>query len=170
VVGPPGSAVITASRPANSRTPFVQVVASVRLNGPAGAVDVTDQSPTFTAGATYRAEIVVTNRAARLAGTLTDAGDRPAPYALVLLFPNDRSHWVSPRLVRTGFSDRDGRYEVTDLAPGNYRAVGVGSLPRDSWYDPAVLERLWPVATPIQLRENEERMLPLKIRTAYRGQ
>jgi hypothetical protein len=128
--------------------------------------DVTDAPLDLAAGARTRMEIVATNRAAAIVGTVRD-NQQPAAYALVVIFPNDRLRFRASRLVRVAFADREGRFEIEALAP-DYRVVIVPSLPRDAWKDPVVLERLWPAATPVQLREGERQALELRLSPAPR--
>ena len=56
------------------------------------------------------------------------------------------------------------------LAAGRLsRGGGRTPLPRNAWSDPAVLERLWPLATRFRLREGERRTIQLKLSATPNG-
>jgi hypothetical protein len=99
-----------------------------------------------------------------VAGIVTDRNNRIILNHTVVVFPEDMGHWKDPsRFVRAARPRQDGRFEVEDLPPADYLAVAVDSLPRNAWRDPAVLERLWPLAERFRLREGERRTLQLKL-------
>jgi hypothetical protein len=163
IEGPAGQAALRTSRPSGAHLPSPAIaIKTIRMNG----ADVTDTPLDLAPGARARIEIVVASRAAAIAGTVRDERQQPAAYALVVMFPNDRLRMRASRLIRAAFADRDGRYEIEALAPADYRVVTLPSLPREAWKDPAVLERLWPVATPVRLGEGERRTLELRLSPA----
>ena len=125
-------------------------------------VDVTD-GPFELRGGTHRLEIVLTDQVSRLSGTVTDGSARAVSNALVVVFPEDRVRWETPRLIRTTFSQQQGRYALDDLPATDYRVVAVTALPRGAWTDPAVLDRLWPASVPVRLQEGQQHAAPLKI-------
>jgi hypothetical protein len=161
--GPAGRAAFRVSRPSGAHLAFPSaVIKRVLLDG----TDVTDAPIDLLPGAPRRIEIVVTNRAAVVAGTVSDEREQPAAYALVITLPNDRRRLRASRLIRAAFADRDGGYEIGALPPADYRVVTVRSLPRDAWKDPVVLERLWSTSIPLRLREGEHRTLALRLSPA----
>jgi hypothetical protein len=65
--------------------------------------------------------IVLSNRPASVAGTVTGADDAPACLDPVVVFPVDRARrGPASRWIRLAQPDVDGRYEVRDLPPGEY--------------------------------------------------
>ena len=78
------------------------------------------------------------------------------------MFPADRARWSASRLILAEYSQSDGSFRITDVPPGDYRAVAVDALPPNAWKDPDVLDRLWAQASPVQLRERRQQSLPLK--------
>ena len=60
--------------------------------------------------------------------------------------------------------DADGRYSIRNLPPGDYRIAVAIDLDPGEWFDPAVLERLLPAATPLTIAGLERETLDLAIR------
>jgi len=101
-------------------------------------------------------EIVLTDHAAQIGGTVVDArGQRVADYS-VIVFPTDRERWFRWsrfwKLTRPG---QDGSFAVTDLPPGEYFVAAVdhaeGSASVGEWQDPQFLETLAPRATRVTI-------------------
>jgi len=92
-------------------------------------------------------EIVLTDRAGRLSGSVNDASSRDAA---VVVFPSDPSRWTyaSP-FLHLVWTDETGRFETPALLPGDYRVVALRREPAGVWDDPEVLEQLRPLATPV---------------------
>ncbi len=129
-------------------------IESARLDG----TDVTNAPIDLTAQSRHRLEVVVSNRGAGLTGSVRDASNRPVAYAPVLVFPNDQQRRQLSRLTRVVYSQQDGSFEVSGLPSGTYRIVALSSLAADAWKDAAVLERLHPLATLLQLSDQARRL------------
>jgi hypothetical protein len=110
--------------------------------------------------------ITLTNRGARVSGTVRDREARPDPAAAVIVFPADRRLWIDytayPRRIKDGGVKRDGRFSFGDLPSGDYFIVAAPRAAVD-WSTPGFLERLAPVATRITLGEAEQRTLDLRV-------
>ena len=85
--------------------------------------------------------LIVAKTATDGSGTITDAGGRATPDALVVLTPVGGAGWMDgdPRFHMTR-SEGTGRYRARRLPPGPYRAsalLGVDELParRTEWLD-----------------------------------
>ena len=149
-----------------SQLPPNWTVKAIHLEG----ADITDQDTDFGDGALRHVEIVLTDRISGVVGLVTDRNNRIVLNHTVVVFPENTNRWKAPsRFVRTARPRQDGRFEIEDLPPADYFAVAIESLPRNAWSDPAVLERLWPLATRFQLREGEQRTLQLKLSAAPNG-
>jgi hypothetical protein len=99
-----------------------------------------------------------------LAGTVTDAAGTPVPDLYVVTFSADRATWFSgSRRVAAVLPARDGGYTISNLPPGEYR-VAVADLDPNEWFDPAVLERLMPTATPVTIAGTEKATVDVTIR------
>ena len=102
----------------------------------------------------------------QVAGTIRTAQGAPDPTATALIFPADRRLWsgYSPAPARMG-SNRaaaSGAYAIANLPPGDYLAAAVADEDTNDWTNPAMLERLTQVATPLTVRDGETRTLDLR--------
>ena len=113
------------------------------------------------------ADLVVTisNRGARVSGTVRATTARADTTAAVMLFPSDPRQWVDfsvyPRVIREGRTDRDGAFAYGDLPAGEYFIIAVPQTAVD-WTRPALLESLSRVATRLTLGEGESRTIDLR--------
>jgi hypothetical protein len=124
------------------------------------SLEVTDRSFNLSAGEHHRLTFVYPDQVSTLSGEVTDRTGHPAPYALVVVFPEDREQWKA-RLIHTSFAQPSGYYEVADLAGVPVRAIALASLPRNAWANPDVLDRLRLLATRVQLQEGQAHTLSL---------
>lgn len=105
-----------------------------------------------------------TDRASEVAGTLRDPQAAAVPDVWVVVFPADRSGWFyHSRRIAAARSGRNGEWSVRNLPPGDYR-VAAADLEQNEWFDPAVLERLLPGATPLRITATDTYALDLVIR------
>lgn len=110
------------------------------------------------------AVVTFTDRASELAGTLRDSQGAAAPVLWVIVFPVDRAGWfLNSRRIAAIRPGRDGQWSVRNLPPGDYR-VAVADLDQGEWFDPAVLERLLPAATPVRVTGPEKYTVDLVVR------
>ena len=126
--------------------------------------DMLDAPPDLRQGSDD-AVVTFTDRASEIAGTLTDAQGVPAPEAYAVVFSADRSAWFfNSRRVSAVRPGRDGEFSIRNLPPGEYRIAAVLDLDQGEWFDPVVLERLLPAATPLNLAGPERKTVDLTIR------
>jgi beta-lactamase regulating signal transducer with metallopeptidase domain len=126
------------------------------------SLDVTDRSFNLAAGERHRLTFVYPDQVSTLSGEVADRAGHPAPYALVVVFPDDREQWKA-RLIHTAFAQPSGYYEIADLPGAPYRAIALTSLPRNAWVNPDVLDRLRLLAKPVRLQDGEHHTLPLAL-------
>ena len=136
-----------------------------------GNEDITDIPREFRAEDTGRVQVVLTNRASQLTGTVTN--DKGAPIrTTVVLFSEDRSLWFahSTRVWAT-YPGADGRYVLRGLRAGRYYMVALP--PAVSWsreaVDTQLLERYLPQATAVVVGEDEQRVVDLKLALSPEG-
>jgi hypothetical protein len=110
-------------------------------------------------------DIVVSNRTAALAGTVTDADGRTASDYVVVVFSDIPARWARGRSVIKARPDQDGGFSITDLRPGNYFAVALEYLADYDEYDPEVLSGLREVATRLTLGNGEKKTIQLRLFT-----
>lgn len=109
--------------------------------------------------------ITVSNRGAKVTGSVRSATGAPDATAAVLLFPADVRQWteLSPyargmKDVRTG---RDGTFVVADLPEGDYMVVAMAQQQLD-WTQPRFFETLSRLATRVTLGSGESRAIDLR--------
>ncbi|MGE5360031.1 MAG: MSCRAMM family protein [Bacteroidales bacterium] len=107
--------------------------------------------------------VVLTDRAAELGGSVTDAADRVPTDYVVIVFPENRSLWDSQRLLAAARPDQNGRYAVRGLPRGSYYAVAVERVMADDPFDADYLERLRREATRVTLLKGESKTVDLQL-------
>lgn len=112
-------------------------------------------------------EVVLTTRATRLTGTVTDARGTPLSEAAILIFSEDRARWRDRPLLMMHGLNREKRLESSGLIPHEYLVIALprleGELLEGGWQDPEFLESLRPLATRIALAHGETRELSLRL-------
>jgi len=153
----PGDYRITASTPAS---PAGWALRSTVVEG----VDTLDM-PLRITSSVNNVVVTFTDTPTQLSGVLqTPAGD-PTSHYFIIVFGADRS------LVRSSARrsvmvrpDTAGKYVVRNLPPGDYRVAAVTDVEQNAWLDPAFLDDLLPMSTPITFAEGEQKVLDLRIR------
>jgi hypothetical protein len=103
--------------------------------------------------------------AGELSGTARDTQGNAAADQVVVVASTDRSTWFfNSRRVVGVRSDAQGRYSIRNLPPGDYRIAAAADLGQGEWFDPAVLERLLPIAAAITITGVEKRTQDLVVR------
>ena len=114
-----------------------------------------------TSGTTATGRIVLTDRVAEVNGTVALGG---SPRAHVVVFADDQARWTYPsRFLKATRTDAEGRFSITGLPDGRYRAVAVNYLEADEFQDPAFLEQVRKLGTEIRLVEGESRTIKLPL-------
>jgi hypothetical protein len=104
------------------------------------------------------------DRASEVSGSLKDAQGVPLPGAMAVVFSTDRATWFfGSRRVAAARAD-GGTYSIRNLPPGEYRIVATTDLDSNEWFDPSVLERLFPSAAPITVTGVEKITHDLAVR------
>jgi len=106
-----------------------------------------------------------TDQVSEISGTVKDAQGAAASDLFVVLFGADRASWFfNSRRVAAVRVDAEGRFAIRNLPPGEYRAIAAADLEQNEWFDPAVLERFTPAATPIAIAGAEKKTIELTVR------
>lgn len=108
--------------------------------------------------------VLLTNRLAKLTGSVTDDDKRPAKDYVVIVFPEDASK-LGPqsRFVRSARADQQGQFKMSGLPPGEYLAAAVDTLEDGAETDPEFLDRLRPSAVPLRLSDEGQQTVALKV-------
>jgi hypothetical protein len=108
---------------------------------------------------TEAAVVTMSDRPAELRGRI----DGAATDYTVLLFSENRAHWVPPsRRILTARAASDGSFQFKNVPPGDYLMAAVGDLEPGEWYDPALLQRVIPTATKVSIADGEKKVQDLK--------
>jgi hypothetical protein len=136
----------------------------------AGGADITDTPIPFGRQdqSLTDVEVVMTNRGAEAAGTVTDARGQTVPGCTVLVFAVDRDRWQRySRFVKAARCEGDGTFSVRGLPTAEYFVAAVdrleGSDTSGEWEDPAVLESLLPYASRVSLSEGQTASTSLRL-------
>ena len=126
--------------------------------------DVTDAVFDFDAGDVSGLEVRLTDRLTEASIAVKDQSGRDIADAAVIVFAEDRAKWgPESRFVAAARLNRSGRFLVSGLPPGRYRAVARSSYEPGEETDPAVLEKLYPSATPVMLDAGQQTAVELTI-------
>jgi hypothetical protein len=107
----------------------------------------------------------LSDEASEVSGTVRDASGAAAPDAVVVIFTTDRGGWFfNSRRVVGLRANRDGRYTIRNLPPGDYRIVASTDLDQGEWFDPSTLDRLLADAGSITVTGVEQQSRDLVIR------
>jgi protocatechuate 3,4-dioxygenase beta subunit len=91
-------------------------------------------------------------RASEVSGNVRSQDGRGAGGVLVVIFSRDESGWfLHSRRVAAVRPDRDGRYVVRNLPPGEYLITATSALEPNEWFDPELLRGLSGSAQPLRV-------------------
>jgi hypothetical protein len=108
--------------------------------------------------------IVVTRKIGRVTGTVLDSNGKTTSAAAVLIFADDGSLWMPySRFIRTTRPGADGRFSISELPPGTYRAVAQHFVEEGQWEDRAFLDTLRDAAATFTLGEGGVETLTLRL-------
>ncbi len=142
-------------------------VRSATVNGR----DVFDAPLEVRAGDVGNVIITMTDRLAGLSGAVSARAPSKPGDALVVLFPADHRGWIesgmNPRLARTARTSSAGAYTIANLTPGDYAAVAIDRSDEGDLQDPAFVDLLARVATPVTVAD-EPRTLALTVAAVRR--
>ena len=127
--------------------------------------DITDDGYEFKPGQNLTGiEIVLSDRATTLAGSVQDDRERPIGDYTVVAFATDSGKWgYRTRFVRAARPDQNGRFLIKGLPPGAYQIVAVEYLEAGEETDPVRLENWRTMGTSVILEEGEARSIALRL-------
>ena len=109
-------------------------------------------------------KFVLTRKVGRIAGAVTGSDGKPTASATVLIFADDDKLWMpGSRFVRSVRPDRDGRFTVSGLPAGTYRAIAREFVETGQWEDRAFLEEIRDQALRVLLSEGGAETVTLKL-------
>jgi hypothetical protein len=134
--------------------------------------DITDVPTEFKGEDSDHLQIVLTDRASELSGSVTNDKGEPVVSSRIVLFGEDKSSWFTSSIrYRFAFSGREGRFLLRGLRPGRYYLIAVPperGLSEQS-VDAGILGSLVREATVLVLGEDEKRVVDLKLASKEGG-
>jgi hypothetical protein len=133
--------------------------------------DITDR-PIDITPETLPKDVVVTfsDTWQSVSGRLQQASGAPATDYTVVIFPSDKSYWLTgSRRILTARPDTNGQFTLAgpgliSLPPGDYMLAAVTDIDRDEQYDPTFLATLVSAAIPLSIQPGEKKIQDLVIR------
>jgi len=129
------------------------------------STDITDSGLEFKEGQQIGGiEIVLTQRAAEIAGSVQDAQARPVSDYAVVAFVADSTKWgFQTRFIRAARPNQDGRFSMKGLPAEDYLLVALEYLEAGEESDPEQLEKWKNTATRVSVKDGEQKVLSLKL-------
>jgi protocatechuate 3,4-dioxygenase beta subunit len=119
-----------------------------------------------TRGAASSLEIVLSSRAARVQGTVTDSDKLPAAGVWVVAVPEGK-YRARFDLYRQQTTDQYGHFDFHGLPPGEYKLFSWEEVENGAWQDPEFLRPVESQGEKIELSESDQKTVNLTaIRTA----
>jgi hypothetical protein len=103
-------------------------------------------------------EIILSNTAAKIAGSVLDAGGKPFPGSSVTLIPLDGKSRPVRQVV-----DDDGSFQFTGVRPGKYQLFAWEEVDDDLWQDPEFRKNYESRATEITVGSVETQNAQLRV-------
>jgi hypothetical protein len=131
-----------------------------------GERDITDAPFSVTRGGPdiKGVEVVLSKKGAGVSGEVADAAGAPAPDSTVVVFADDAGLWgPASRYVRAVRPDDGGRFTVTGLPAGAYRAFARDLVMDGQWEDPAFLQRHLQGAVRIEIADGAIEKVKLRV-------
>jgi hypothetical protein len=109
-------------------------------------------------------QIVLSQSAAEIAGTVAGSNGQPVKEYTVVVFPDDRNLWgPDSRYFGTARPDQDGKFKLNGLPAETYLIAALEYADGQEWRDPEFLERLRDAATRVTASEGQVERVELKI-------
>lgn len=107
--------------------------------------------------------IVVSDRVARVSGTVSGGQPNNQDDFTVLIFPTDESKWgVESRLVRAVRTDQSHQFSIANIPAAEYYAVALPDIDQDQWLDMLFLQEAKSHADRIRVNDTEKKIISLK--------
>jgi 5-hydroxyisourate hydrolase-like protein (transthyretin family) len=131
-------------------------VKSVRYGGS----EILNNPFKFSGSGSGTIDVILRPGAARVSGVVNDARSQAVPAIQVVLVPEQRNR---TELYRTATTDANGRFNFTNVTPGQYRAYSWEIFENGMQYDPDVLKKHEQQGKIIQVAEASDQNLDVKI-------
>jgi protocatechuate 3,4-dioxygenase beta subunit len=113
--------------------------------------DVLNMPFNFSGSGSGTLDIVLARMDGRVTGVVRDLQSQPAPAVRVVIVP-DRARQRT-ELYKVTFTDENGRFTFSGIAPGEYKVFSWDGLEDNEWYDPALLAQSEARGRPVHVTE-----------------
>ncbi|HET9219418.1 MAG TPA: carboxypeptidase-like regulatory domain-containing protein [Terriglobia bacterium] len=125
-----------------------------------GGSDILNNPFRFSGSASGSVDVIVRPGSARVSGVVTDARSQIAPGVQAVLVPEQRTR---TDLYRTATTDQTGRFNFTNVTPGQYRIFCWEAFEPGMQFDPEALKKSEQQGKLIQVAEASDQNLDLKV-------
>jgi len=123
--------------------------------------DVLNQPWVIGTGVRGNLEIVLSSAAGQIEGTVVDAHSQPVSSIQAVLIPDqDRSR---TELLKTAVTDKNGRFTLRGITPGNYKIFAWEGIESNSFFDPDVLSQYEQLGKAVRVAEGGKHTEEVKI-------
>jgi len=126
-----------------------------------GTSDLLKNPLQFTGRESGTLELVFSSNVAAVEGVVTDNRLGPAVGAQVVLVP-DAARFRS-ELFKTAVTDQNGRFNIGNIAPGDYKLYAWESIEQNGWFDMDLAKRFEQSARPVHLTESSRQTIDARL-------
>jgi hypothetical protein len=135
--------------------------ASQRVQG----IETVDAGLVVKGGETLDVDVEFVTSEATVAGRLRNVSGQSVTSPYVVLFAKDAGSWAPPsRRIFGVRPDQNGSYLFPDVPAGDYLVTTLAGIEAGEWFDPAVLAKLVPAASPVTVRRGDQLEIDLETR------
>jgi hypothetical protein len=99
-------------------------------------------------------QLVISNVAGRVTGTVVTRDGTPAPDSTIIVFPPESGRWtIASRFIRAVRPDHAGRFTAAGLPAGAYRVAARAFVAEGQWEDPEFLTSLLATSARIEVAD-----------------
>ena len=125
-----------------------------------GPTDFLGQPVMITESATGPLQIIASSASGELDGIVLNAARQPFPGIEAVLIP-DRQRDRKELYLKTR-TDREGRFSLRGIPPGNYKLFAWETLDQYGYFDLAVVQQADPQATPVRVTESSTQSVEVR--------
>ncbi len=108
-------------------------------------------------------EIVLGSDGGRVEGIVSDADDKAAIGATVVLIPTDPALRARFDFTKDAVTDQSGHFELRNAAPGEYKLFAWDDIEKDSWFDPDVMKDYETKGEPVSVKVKDTQIVKLHV-------